>query len=333
MAGPPDTIKAAFVLAAGLGTRLRPLTDHLPKPLIPVGLKPLITFAFDHLIADAGVEEFIVNTHHRAEAYREAFPEAVYRGRPLRFRHEPVLLDSAGGIKNIADLLGPGAGTLMVYNGDILTDLHLGSAIAQHRAAGNEVTLLLRSCDGPRHITWDPASGRLLDIRNRLGTGLPAEHALSCGYLVEPAFLERIPAGEAVSVIPLFLDMIRRGDKIGGALVNEGLWRDLGTRAEYLRVHHDLHAPAGHSAAARFPRYGAPDPGWRSWVHPTARIAADARLTGACVVGAGARVGEGAVLEDTILWPGAEIASRCELKNCIVRTSQFAHGVAADQDF
>ena len=95
----PPTIKQAFVLAAGLGTRLRPLTDDLPKPLIPVGLKPLITFAFDHLIADLGVEEFIVNTHHCPEAYGEAFPTAEYRGRTLRFRHEPVLLDSAGGIK------------------------------------------------------------------------------------------------------------------------------------------------------------------------------------------------------------------------------------------
>ena len=150
-------IKQAFVLAAGLGTRLRPLTDTLPKPLIPVGLKPLITFAFDHLIADAGVEEFIVNTHHLAGAYAEAFPEGAYRGRPLRFRHEPVLLETGGGIRNIADLLRPGGGTLLIYNGDILTDLPLAPAIAYHRASGNEVTLVLRSQDGPKHIAWDPA--------------------------------------------------------------------------------------------------------------------------------------------------------------------------------
>ena len=103
-------VKKAFVLAAGLGTRLRPLTDTLPKPLIPVGLKPLITFAFDHLIADAGVEEFIVNTHHLAGAYAGAFPDGTYRGRPLHFRHEPVLLETGGGIRNVADLLAPGDG-------------------------------------------------------------------------------------------------------------------------------------------------------------------------------------------------------------------------------
>ncbi len=212
-------IRKAFVLAAGLGTRLRPLTDQLPKPLIPVGRKPLITFAFDHLIADAGVQEFIVNTHHLAEAFAGAFPEAQYRGRPLRFRHEPTLLDTGGGIKNIADLLGPDPATFLVYNGDILTDLPIGPAIDHHRASGNEVTLVLRSQDGPKHLAWDRASGRLLDIRNRLGTGLPEEYAFSCVYLVEPAFLDRIPAGQVISVIPIFQEMIRRGDKIGGVLI------------------------------------------------------------------------------------------------------------------
>ena len=149
--------------------------------------------------------------------------------------------------------------------------------------------------------------------------------------MVEPAFLERIPAGKPVSVIPIFLDMIRRGEKIGGALADPGCWRDLGTREEYLRAHAELHAagPADQS----FPRYGAPDPAWREWVHPSAMIAPDARLQGACVVGQNARVGEGVVLEDTILWSGAEISSGAWLKKCIVRTSRVADGNALDQVF
>ena len=321
-------IQQAFVLAAGLGTRLRPLTDTLPKPLIPVGLKPLITFAFDHLIAEAGVGEFIVNTHHLAGAYAEAFPQGTYRGRPLRFRHENVLLETGGGIKNVADLLRPGGGPLLIYNGDILTDLPLGPAIEHHRASGNEVTLVLRSRAGPKHIAWDPASGRLLDIRNLLGTGCPAAYSFSCVYLVEHAFLDRIPLGKVVSVIPSFLEMIRQGDAIGGVVIDEGDWRDLGARDEYLRVHRDLLADGG-----SFPRYGAPDPGWRQWVHPTAAVALDARLLGASVVGANARVGAGAVLEDTILWPGSEIASSSRLKRCIVRISHQAGGEATGQDF
>jgi mannose-1-phosphate guanylyltransferase len=320
-------IKKAFVLAAGLGTRLRPLTDQLPKPLIPVGHKPLMTFAFDHLIADAGVEEFIVNTHHLADAYQTVFPDGRYRSRPVRFRHEPVLLETGGGLKNIADLVGDE--TFLVYNGDVLTDLPLAPAIAAHRAVGNLVTLALRSGGGPRHIAWDAATGRITDIRNLLNTGQTGGYAFSCVYLVEPEFLKRIPAGEIISVIPIFLEMIRRGEPLGGVVIDEGEWRDLGSRGEYLRVHRDLLA----ERPPVFPRYGAPDPGWRDWIHPSASIAPDARILGASVVGAGARIDAGAVIEDSILWPDAKIASRSALKDCIVRASQSAEGQATDKDF
>ena len=190
------------------------------------------------------------------------------------------------------------------------------------------MTLVLRSHDGPRHIAWDRVRGRLLDIRNRLGTDSPEEFSFACVYLVEPSFPGRIPAGEVVSVIPTFLQMIREGARIGGVLIDEGEWRDLGTREEYLRVHRDL-APDG----GRFPRYGAPDPAWRQWVHPTVSVAPGAALVGVCVAGAGARVGAGATIEDSILWPGAEIASNSRLERCIVRTSQAAAGDASDRDF
>ena len=323
-------IRKAFVLAAGLGTRLRPLTDQLPKPLIPIGHKPLITFAFDHLMADAGVTEFIVNTHHLAETYATAFPNGSYRGCPVQFRYEPALLDTGGGIKNIADLLGPSPETFIVYNGDILTDLPIQPAIEHHRTSGNEVTLVLRGGQGPKHLSWDPASGRVLDIRNRLGTVVPPSYAFSCVYLVEPAFLDRIPAGKVISVIPIFLDMIRSGNALGGVLIDEGDWRDLGTREEYLRVHRDLHA---NRKAPNFPRYGAPDEHWLDWIDPGASVATNAQVLGASVLGEGVRVAAGALIEDSILWPGAEIASTARLKNCIVRAAQTVSGDAMNRDF
>src|SRR3954469_8725101 len=93
-------ITQAFVLGAGLGTRLKPLTDDLPKPLVPIFQKPLITFAFDHLIA-SGVQEFIVNTHHLPERFAETFPETHYRGIPITFVHEAIRLETGGGIKNV----------------------------------------------------------------------------------------------------------------------------------------------------------------------------------------------------------------------------------------
>src|ERR1700737_3811234 len=104
---PMPSISQAFVLGAGLGTRLRPLTDDLPKPLVPVFQKPLITFALDHLI-DVGVPKFLVNTHHRPERFAETFARSTYRSRQIEFRHAPLLLETAGGIANIADLLSDG---------------------------------------------------------------------------------------------------------------------------------------------------------------------------------------------------------------------------------
>ena len=96
--------KTAFILGAGLGTRLLPLTQRVPKPLLEIGGHPIITYAMDHLLT-VGVDRFIVNTHHCPEAYTERFPDAKWRGVPIVFRYEPILLDTAGGLKNIEDLL------------------------------------------------------------------------------------------------------------------------------------------------------------------------------------------------------------------------------------
>ena len=102
-------VRTAFGLGAGLGTRLRPLTARRPKPLIPVVNRPLIAHTFDRLLAES-IESLVVNTHWAAEAYATAFPDGSYRGVPLDFREEkPGVMETAGGIKNVADLLGVAA--------------------------------------------------------------------------------------------------------------------------------------------------------------------------------------------------------------------------------
>ena len=184
-------IKTAFILGAGQGMRLRPLTEKRPKPLLPVGGRPLITFAMDHCLT-VGIERFIVNTHHCPAAYDEAFPERSWRGKPILFRHEPVLLDTAGGLKNIEDLLTEDE-TILVYNGDILSDLPLGRLFETHAAGGREVTLALRS-EGPlRNVALD-ADGAVCDLRGLLGNpGLRL--CLFTGiYAVERSFFRRLRA-------------------------------------------------------------------------------------------------------------------------------------------
>src|SRR5919109_3977229 len=115
-------IKQAFVLGAGLGTRLRPLTDELPKPLVPICQKPLITFALDHLI-EIGIRSFIINTHRLPEAFTNLFSQNRYAEASVKLVNEPILLDTGGGIKNIETDLG--GEPFITYSGDVLTDIHL----------------------------------------------------------------------------------------------------------------------------------------------------------------------------------------------------------------
>ena len=316
------SVTQAFVLGAGLGTRLRPLTDDLPKPLVPIFQKRLITFAFDHLI-DIGIKKFFVNTHHRPERFAEIFARSTYRERRIDFRHEPVLLETAGGIANIADSLGNEP--FLVYNGDILTDLPIAPLIAEHFRAGNIVTLALRSGAGPKHIAFQSRSGRIIDIRNQLGTGAPEEFVFTGIYVVDPKFLRWLEPGVKRSVIPAFLELIRRGKKLGGVVIDDGHWWDVGNREAYLQLHRDLRA-------LPFPSYPLDDPEWRLSIHQTAMVDPTAQVRGCAVVGPNCRVGAQALLEDTILWPGAQIASRSELFGCIVRSRQKAKGVHRNID-
>ena len=128
-------------MAAGLGTRLRPLTDELPKPLIPIFQKPLVTFALDHLIG-VGVNRFVINTHRHPQLFQDFFAARKYAGFPITLVHEPDLLETGGGIKNAESHFG--SKPFLTYSGDILTDVELQPLIDEHFRRGNDVTLALR---------------------------------------------------------------------------------------------------------------------------------------------------------------------------------------------
>jgi len=310
-----SSIQKAFVLGAGLGTRLKRLTESRPKPLIPLCGKPLITYAFDHVLG-AGVKELIVNTHHRAEAYGQFFPDGQYCQTPIHFRHEPVLLETGGGLKNIGDLVGNAP--LLVYNGDVLSTLPLAPAIEYHLRHDNEVTLIVRSQGGPLHIALEVTggsshpTGHVTDIRQSV-RNLPGTHLFTGIYLVSPRFLQRLD-GTPRSVTPCFVEMIREGNPPNVIVIDEGLWWDLGTREQILAAHrHHL----GHSP----------------WIAPTAKVAPNARITGASAIGPDCVVEGGAWLHDTILWNGVTIRAGSQLTRCIVTDHQTVSGNRIDRDF
>jgi mannose-1-phosphate guanylyltransferase len=237
------SIKTAFILGAGQGIRLRPLTDSCPKPLLPVGGRPIITYAMEHLLA-IGVERFIVNTHHLAPVYHRVFPDQQWRGIPIIFRYEPLLLDTAGGLKNIEDLLGD-EDDLLVYNGDVISDLPLRELLEAHRNAGKEATLALRSSGDPLNVCLNRQQ-EICDLRGQLGG--KGKNCLFTGiYAVKKSFFGRLQPGLPQSVIAVFLDMIRElPGSVAGAVIDEGTWYDAGSLGEYEKLNMLLSTTRGH---------------------------------------------------------------------------------------
>jgi NDP-sugar pyrophosphorylase family protein len=311
-------IDQAFVLGAGLGLRLRPLTEDLPKPLVPIFQKPLITFALDHLAA-LGVKSFVVNTHHLPAAFESLFADGLYRERPVRLVHEPVLLETGGGIKNAQPWLG--TNPFIAYSGDVLTDLALEPLVEAHFRGGNDVTLALRETGLASNVAFRHSDGRVIDIGNRYGH--PGNYDFANVSVWSPQIFARIPSGKKVSFIPVLAEWIGAGGRIGGVISQEGRWWNLGSPAEYLAVHRTL------SEERWRPDY-VPPSGWPIRIAPEASVDPSAQVRGCSSIGAGCRIGASAIVEDSILWPGAQIASHSRLNRCIVRTQRSAGGALID---
>lgn len=227
-------IKTAFILGAGLGLRLRPLTEKTPKPLLPVGGRPIITYAMDHLIG-AGIERFIVNTHHCPAAYQAAFPDWSYRQRPIIFRHEPVLLDTGGGLKNIEDLVEQDE-AIMVYNGDIISNIDLGKLLEARERLGGEACLALRSAGHLLNVELGD-DGAVCDMRGLLDRRGARRCQFTGIYTVERRFLRRLVKDRIESVVPAFVRLLEREPRgVTGIILDEGCWNDIGSVAEYEKV-------------------------------------------------------------------------------------------------
>jgi NDP-sugar pyrophosphorylase family protein len=294
-------VNNAFILGAGLGTRLRPLTDRLPKPLVPLFHRPLVEWAMD-ACRRAGIRRFAINTHHLPEAW-----QGFAANHAVTLFHEPVLLETGGGLKNIEPWVG--GEPLLVHNGDIFSTLPLEKLIAAHEASCLPVTLALRTAGTAPHIAIDETGNRVLDIRNRLGRG-EGTHTFSGIYCIQPGFLDLLPAGEPCSVIPAFLQLAEAG-QLGAVVLDDGVWLDLGDRESYLRAHRELAlAPA---------------------IHPDAVIDTEATVEGS-VIGAGAVIGKGAVVRNSVVWPGGTVAAGAELEGCIVCSPSDVTGRHQDAD-
>ena len=313
-----NQITQAFVLAAGLGTRLRPLTEDLPKPLIPIFQKPLITFALDHLIG-VGVDKFVINTHRCPELFQSFFNRSDYAGHSVTLVHEPELLETGGGIKNAERYFG--SDPFITYSGDILTDVNLQPLIEEHFRRGNDVTLALRDTG----LASDMAlrDHRVVDVASHYGIAGNFDFANIAVW--NSAIFQRIPPQKKISFIPILADWVGKGGKIGGLVMNDGKWFNISSRTEYLDVHRTI-------LREDWKPHYVQNRDWPEHIAETANVDPSAELRGCSVVGKHCRVGAKAILEDTILWPEAEIASKSQLHGCIVRSRKKVSGIHRNID-
>lgn len=294
----------AFILGAGLGTRLRPLTDRLPKPLVPLFHQPIAAWTIN-ACAKLGIRRFAINTHHLPEAWDDF--AAHSKGNDITFFHEPILLETGGGLRNISDWVGDSP--LLVHNGDIFSTMPLDALIAAHKTSGLPVTLALRSQGKATHIALDVSGSKIIDIHEKLGRAA-GTHVFSGIYCVNPEFIGQIPAHEKISVIPFFLKLAQQ-NQLGAITLDEGVWLDLGDRESYLHAHRELKlAPL---------------------VHPDALIDPGTTIIDS-VIGPGAIVESGAIIRDSVVWPNAKIARDAELSRCIVCSTHTIAGTHADAD-
>lgn len=225
-------IQKAFILGAGLGTRLRPLTSKCPKPMVPILGQPLVKYIFDHL-ESVGVREMVINTHHCPEVYQKLIGDGHDLGLEIRYSHEEELLDTGGGLKKVEPFFKNG--TFIMYNGDILTNGNLSSAVEFHRKKGNLATLILGPWGAPQNVCLNE-EGKITDLRGVLGDQHHAKYTFLGIQILEPEIFKFIPPEKAVSIIDIYLELIRKGHKIGGYVWPECFWSDIGNLKSYQDV-------------------------------------------------------------------------------------------------
>jgi mannose-1-phosphate guanylyltransferase len=309
-----------MVFCAGLGTRLRPLTDLLPKPACPLVDRPLCWFDLA-LLAGAGVRDVVVNTHQLPEAMALAARAGGARlGLTVEISHEPELLNTGGGLKRAEPWLRDG--TFLLLNGDVLFDVDLAGALAAHRRAGAAATMVVRKMPPgapyrPVHVDRSGLFPRVVRIAGEAPPPPGSEPWLFTGvHVLEPEIFAQLPAGPSGLHEDGYGPWLRAGAQVL-AHPDEGAWSDIGTPARYLEA--NLGLLTGAFPTARFAALGrfAAGPG-RSYVGAGARIEGEAVDS---VVGEGAVVPAGASVRRSVLWPGTKLEPGERLEGAIAAGS------------
>ncbi|MGJ4115812.1 sugar phosphate nucleotidyltransferase [Corynebacterium macclintockiae] len=299
----------AVILVGGKGTRLRPLTNSIPKPMLPVAGAPFL----EHLLArikEAGMTHVVLGTSFKAEVFEEYFGDGSHLGLEIEYVVEDEPLGTGGGIRNVLDHLR--YDRAMVFNGDVLGGTDLQAVLNTHVEQEADVTLHLLRVSDPRAFGCVPtdADGRVSAFLEK--TEDPPTDQINAGsYVFNRSVIEKIPAGRPVSVErEIFPGLLESGARVFGH-VDQAYWRDMGTPTDFVRGSSDL------------VRGIAPSPllagrNGESLVDESSAIAGGALLLGGTVIGRGVEVGGGARVEESVIFDGVQIEAGATVERCVI---------------
>ena len=297
----------ALVLAGGEGTRLRPLTLTVPKPVMPLAGRPFLTFMLDWL-AGHGVTEAILSCGYRSDGVRSVLGD-IYDGMRLRYVIEEEPLGTAGPVRLAADE-GLLEDRFLVLNGDTLTDFDLSAELEQHERTGAQGTLALYGVEDTASYGAVPTDddGRVIEFMEKADD--PPTNRINAGaYVLEASVAERIEPGRSVSFErEVFPAMAAEGVLYGH--MAEGYWIDIGTPERYLEATYDLLA---RRVDSRLP----PSDETGSLIYPGS-ITSGVRIGPQSVVGSHCVVGEGSVVERSVLHDNVRIGRDCHLESAVL---------------
>jgi NDP-sugar pyrophosphorylase family protein len=319
----------AILLAGGKGTRLRPLTVHTPKPIVPIFNRPFLYYQIDQLRQVPGIDEVILSLNYQPRRIEELIGEGEGLGVRIRYVVEPMPLGTGGAIRYAGDQLTE---SVVVFNGDVLTQVDVNAVLALHRERKAKATIVLTPVDNPRAygLVETDADGNIQRFLEKPGDSEITCNTINAGiYVLEPDTFDRIPKDTAWSIErSYFPSLIERGETFV-AYTDRGYWIDIGTPAKYLQVHRDI--MDGHYAAPPFAGSAG-----TAWVSPEAKVEDGVELHGPCfiddgvvlkagvkvlpysVIGRQTHVDEAAVIDGSVIWPNGWIGREAVVRGSIL---------------
>lgn len=309
----------AMILAAGFGTRLKPITDDLPKPLFPVLNRPILEHTL-HFLRTQGIREIAINLHHQPEKIINYFGDGKDFGVNLHFSNEEKILGTAGGIKKLQSFLEDE--TFLLINSDVLADIDLNNVLKFHKEKNSKLTLVVRQDSSMEKYKTilRTEEGRIVNfLGHTVDNSDSTKKVMFTGIqIMEPDIFSRIPENKFCGTTEdVFPKMIKDGLPVYGYL-HEGYWIDMGTRETYIQAQADamdgkLLLKTSSSRNPEGPLVVPP-------VHigKNCEISKDAQVGPYAVLGDGCRVRSGAVVERSVLFKGTTVGSDLTVKNSVV---------------